>query len=146
MRQLAWSALLPFFIAATAFAQTPPAQQSPSPAPQQSPSAAPQQQQGGQNASQNAAQIQDHVRKNLEQAGFTDIKMMPSSFLVRAKDREGNPVMMVINPDSIASVTLQRGSSTTGQGGSSTTGQGGSNQQTPPPPAGGSNQSPGPSR
>ncbi len=30
---------------------------------------------------------------------------MPSSFLVRAKDSEGNPVMMVINPDSLTEVT-----------------------------------------
>jgi hypothetical protein len=42
---------------------------------------------------------------NLEQAGYTDIKIMPESFLVRAKDRSGNPIMMVINPDSITAVT-----------------------------------------
>jgi hypothetical protein len=30
---------------------------------------------------------------------------MPESFLVRAKDKSGNPVMMVINPDSITSLT-----------------------------------------
>ena len=49
--------------------------------------------------------IQQQVRENLQQAGFTDIKIMPSSFLVRAKDRAGNPVMMVINPDSVTAVT-----------------------------------------
>ena len=32
---------------------------------------------------------------------------MPSSFLVRAKDSQGNPVMMVINPDSLTEVTEQ---------------------------------------
>ena len=42
---------------------------------------------------------QQQVQNNLQQAGFTDIQIMPSSFLVRAKDRAGNPVMMVINPD-----------------------------------------------
>ena len=30
---------------------------------------------------------------------------MPSSFLVRAKDSDGNPVMMVINPDSVTELT-----------------------------------------
>ncbi len=32
---------------------------------------------------------------------------MPSSFLVRARDSQGNPVMMVINPDSLTEVTEQ---------------------------------------
>ena len=60
------------------------------------------------------------VKSNLEQAGFTDVQVMPSSFLVRAKDKDGNPVMMVINPDSMTSVTEisggQRSSATTGSG------------------------------
>ena len=30
---------------------------------------------------------------------------MPSSFVVRAKDSQGKPVMMVINPDSLTKVT-----------------------------------------
>ena len=30
---------------------------------------------------------------------------MPQSLLVRAKDAQGNPVMMVINPDSLTEVT-----------------------------------------
>ncbi len=45
------------------------------------------------------------MRDDLAKAGFTDIQIMPSSFLVRAKDSAGNPVMMVINPDSVAAVT-----------------------------------------
>ena len=39
--------------------------------------------------------IQQQVQNNLKQAGFTDIQIMPSSFLVRAKDSAGNPVIMV---------------------------------------------------
>jgi hypothetical protein len=42
--------------------------------------------------------------KDLKIAGFTDIRVMPESFLVRAKDKRGRPVMMVINPDSVAEV------------------------------------------
>ena len=56
--------------------------------------------------------IRLQVKQNLEQAGFTDIRVMPESFLVRAKDRTGNPVMMIINPDSFTAVTAipeQRG-------------------------------------
>jgi hypothetical protein len=49
--------------------------------------------------------IQAQVKNNLAQAGFSDIRIMPESFLVRAKDRDGNPVMMVINPDSVTAIT-----------------------------------------
>ena len=49
--------------------------------------------------------LRQQVRENLAKAGFTDIKIMPTSFLVRAKDQSGNPVMMVMNPDSFTEVT-----------------------------------------
>lgn len=62
----------------------------------------------GQNAAPNAqapAHLGQKLRDDLTKAGFTDITIMPSSFLVRAKDSQGNPVMMVINPDSLTEVT-----------------------------------------
>ena len=49
--------------------------------------------------------LRKQVRDNLAKAGFTDIRIMPTSFMVRAKDQSGNPVMMVINPDSFTEVT-----------------------------------------
>jgi hypothetical protein len=58
-----------------------------------------------QSNSGDAQTIQQQVQNNLQQAGFTDIQMMPSSFLVRAKDSAGNPVIMVISPDSVTAVT-----------------------------------------
>ena len=45
---------------------------------------------------QAAARISERLRADLARAGFTDVTIMPSSFLVRAKDSQGNPVMMVI--------------------------------------------------
>ncbi len=50
--------------------------------------------------------IKQQVQQNLSKAGYSDIKIMPESFLVRAKDPSGNPIMMVINPDSVAAVTF----------------------------------------
>jgi hypothetical protein len=78
---------------------------------------------GPQALQQHQQTLQQQVKKNLQQAGFTDIKMMPSSFLVRAKDKQGNPVMMVINPDSVTALTEIPGNpgddnATTGQGSS----------------------------
>jgi hypothetical protein len=69
---------------------------------------------------QNQQPIRAQIQKNLQSAGFTDIHIMPSSFTVRAKDRDGNPVMMVINPDSVTEVTEMGGASNRNQG--STTG------------------------
>ena len=46
-------------------------------------------------------QIQDQVTK----AGYTDVTVTPSSFYVRAKDKKGDPVAMVIGPDSVTEVT-----------------------------------------
>jgi hypothetical protein len=61
--------------------------------------------------------IRQQVQSSLEQAGYTNIKIMPESFLVRANDKNGNPVMMVINPDSVTAITEidhANGSATTG--------------------------------
>ncbi|WP_131196234.1 hypothetical protein [Lichenihabitans psoromatis] len=46
-------------------------------------------------------QIQDQLTKD----GYSTITVMPSSFFVRAKDKAGNPVAMVIGPDSFTEVT-----------------------------------------
>ena len=54
---------------------------------------------------QGPAQLGQKLRDDLARAGFTNITIMPSSFVVRAKDRQGNPVMMIINPDSLTEVT-----------------------------------------
>ena len=54
---------------------------------------------------QGPAHLSQKLRDDLAKAGFTHITIMPSSFLVRAKDSQGNPVMMIINPDSLTEVT-----------------------------------------
>jgi hypothetical protein len=95
MRSLPLAAAMVLACTGMAFSQAPPSQ------PAQSPSASEHDAQ-----SQTKQQpIQQQVQNNLKQAGYTDIKVMPESFLVRAKDKSGNPVMMVINPDSITAVT-----------------------------------------
>jgi len=70
---------------------------------------------------QNLQALPAQLQKTLQDAGLTDIQIVPHSFLVRAKDRDGHLVMMVINPDSIMAVTEIP--STTGS-------------ETSPPPAG----------
>jgi hypothetical protein len=45
--------------------------------------------------------IQQRIQTGLANAGFTDIQMVPSSFLIIAKDRDGHPVTMMASPRSI---------------------------------------------
>jgi hypothetical protein len=49
--------------------------------------------------------LRQQLQDKLSKAGFTDIKVMPSSFYVQAKDKKGDPVAMVIGPDSFTEVT-----------------------------------------
>jgi hypothetical protein len=60
---------------------------------------------GSDQNAQAATRMSERLRADLARAGFTDVTIMPSSFLVRAKDSQGNPVMMVVNPDASAEVT-----------------------------------------
>jgi len=53
-------------------------------------------------ANANGSGIRGKLIANLEQAGFTDVTVMPDSFLVQATDKSGNPVTMILSPDSMA--------------------------------------------
>ncbi len=81
-----------------------------------------------------AMRIAQKMRADLGKAGFTDIHIMPSSFLVRAKDSSGNRVMMVINPDSVTEITEQNASNTTHNGANAPSGTNttGGSQSAPP--------------
>lgn len=49
--------------------------------------------------------IAQKLRSDLSKAGYTDITIMPSSFFVQAKNSEGDPVTMMISPDSVTALT-----------------------------------------
>ena len=51
------------------------------------------------------AGLQQQVTTNLQNSGFTNVKVMPDSFLVQATDKSGNPVTMFIGPNSMTEVT-----------------------------------------
>src|SRR3984957_812104 len=48
---------------------------------------------------------QAQVKNKLEQAGYKDVRIIPLSYLVQATDKGGNPMMMVITPNSMTAVT-----------------------------------------
>ena len=72
---------------------------------------------------QSSTNVRQHVAQDLEKAGFTNVQVMPEPFLVRAKDKQGRPVMMVINPDSITAVTEVGSNGQSGSGNSSSNNQ-----------------------
>jgi hypothetical protein len=56
-------------------------------------------------SAQTPAHLSQKLHDDLTKAGFTDISIMPASLLVRAKDSQGNSVMMLINSDSLTELT-----------------------------------------
>src|SRR5664279_2022884 len=57
------------------------------------------------NTKTGGASLQQQVTTNLQNSGFTNVKVMPDSFLVQATDKSGNAVTMFIGPNSISAVT-----------------------------------------
>jgi len=57
-------------------------------------------------------QLGADLRNMLQKAGYTDIRLAPTSFVVRAKDTNGNLVVMSISPESFTEVTSLNASST----------------------------------
>lgn len=91
-----------------------PATMAQSPAP-----SSPAQNQTSQNSNSSGAaaepqRIRANLRSALEKAGYKDIRVAPTSFMVHAKDSEGNPVVMSISPDSFTEVSEVGANSNTG--------------------------------
>jgi hypothetical protein len=55
-----------------------------------------------QKETQGSHSVEDALRTQLARAGFTDVEMMPTSFLVHARDADGNSVTLVFSRDSLA--------------------------------------------
>jgi hypothetical protein len=57
---------------------------------------------------QNTTQVQQaKIERTLQGAGFTDIEMMPTAFLVRAKNPDGKAVLMVVDPTSMTASIVE---------------------------------------
>jgi hypothetical protein len=65
---------------------------------------------------QDAQSFEQRVEQRLTQAGFSNIEMVPTSILIRAIDRDGNPVTMALSPDSLAELLEVPGGQNDGSG------------------------------
>ena len=52
-----------------------------------------------------SARLGPNIRNMLQKSGYTDIRVAPTSFMIHAKDSDGNPVVMSVSPDSFTEVT-----------------------------------------
>jgi hypothetical protein len=65
-------------------------------------------------ASQATPKLREVIRNQLAKEGLSDIKIAPQEYVVHAKNKNGDPVLMVISPTSFLEVTdVKVGSSTT---------------------------------
>jgi|SRR5665213_3269591 len=84
MKSLLIGAAMIALLAPPAFAQSPSAQNQPSAS-------------TNSNSGPNLAAAQK-IKQDLQSAGFTDIKVVAESFVVQAKSKDGDPVLMTIGP------------------------------------------------
>jgi len=79
------------------------------------------------NANQTAGQrMRSNLRDMLEKSGYKDIRVAPTSFVIRARDADGNPVVMSVSSDSFTEVTNLNNDAdaTTGSAGNATSAAG----------------------
>lgn len=69
---------------------------------------------GGQPSAQNTQTLPQEIKQKLENQGFSNVQVVPGSFIVSAKDKQGEPVNMVIGPHSMMIVTSSNVSDTSG--------------------------------
>ena len=82
-------------------------------------------------ATQNTGKARQELTQMLQKSGYTDIRVAPTSFMVRAKDKNGDAVVMTISPDSFSELTaVNDGSARNGNDTSSNTVGSNSNSDT----------------
>lgn len=79
------------------------------------------------NATQNPnpAAAQQQIQQDLKNAGFTDVKVVAESFVVQAKSKDGNPVVMTIGPHGMSAFEAMNSAGRSNSQPGTTTGQGG---------------------
>lgn len=58
------------------------------------------------NNNQTAQNLPQEIKDKLKSQGFTNVQVVPGSFLVSAKDKDGDPVNMVLGPHSMTMFTM----------------------------------------
>jgi Protein of unknown function (DUF1236) len=48
----------------------------------------------------------DKLKQDLQKAGFTDVKVLEDAFLVQAKTKDGNPILMTFGPNGMSALEV----------------------------------------
>lgn len=59
-----------------------------------------------QTSAQGSQNVPQELKQKLASQGFSDVKVVPGSYIVSAKDKDGNPVTMIIGPNSMTVFAL----------------------------------------
>jgi hypothetical protein len=102
-------------VSGAAFAQSAPG----APAPPSPPNAA-----KDQTANRQAPPTIEMLKQDLQKAGFTEVKVLEDAFLIQAKTKDGNPIIMTLGPNGMSALEVSNPSGasqphTTGQAPSS---------------------------
>ena len=69
-----------------------------------------------QNAGQQSVLTIDKLKQDLQNAGFSEVKVLQDAFLIQAKTKDGNPILMTIGPNGMSALEMSNSSgATTGQ-------------------------------
>jgi hypothetical protein len=101
LKSAAFASVLVLMGGSAAWAQT--SSSNPEPQPNAAPSA---QSASGQFSSgaNISADTQQKIRQSLEQSGFKDIRVVPETFVVRARAPDGSRIVMLLSPDQLTEV------------------------------------------
>lgn len=74
---------------------------------------------------QQAQTLPQEIKQKLEKQGFTEVQVVPGSYIVSAKAKDGDRVTAIIGPNSMTVFTMnaQDSGSTTGSGSGSQSGR-----------------------
>ena len=67
-------------------------------------------------ASQQSVLTIDKLKQDLQNAGFSEVKVLQDAFLIQAKTKDGNPIMLTVGPNGMSALEMSVSSgATTGQ-------------------------------
>jgi hypothetical protein len=100
MKKIMVMSVLTLSLAATgsAFAQSPTGATNPAAADAAKP----------QQADQRSPPTIEGITQDLQKAGFSDVKVLQDAFLVQAKTKDGNPILMTIGPNGVSALEFAK--------------------------------------
>jgi hypothetical protein len=66
-----------------------------------------------QKAEQQSPPTIEKITQDLQKAGFSDVKVLEDAFLVQAKTKDGNPILMTVGPNGVSAFEFSKASGAT---------------------------------